>query len=160
MRYLNFEKQTCWQYLWQNLVKADKRRFHFEWPIGLWLLVEQHKVFSSFQKSFCTGKSFSEARNICRTCCVPKLFWMSKQNKNNNLCTWYVLQVFWAYNFHKQLMYKLSTYCGLVDEKIRASDKDLPVHEAEELWYLYLYLYLISFLLTLKMNRCQQVYLL
>ena len=38
-----------------------------------------------------TGKSFKEARNICRTCCVPK---MSKQNKNNNLCTQYVLQVF------------------------------------------------------------------
>ena len=43
--------------------------------------------------NFVTGKSISEARNICRTCCVPKLFWMSKQNKNNNLCTQYVLQV-------------------------------------------------------------------
>ena len=41
----------------------------------------------------CTGKSFSEACNICRTCCVPKLFWMSKQIKNSNLCTQHVLQV-------------------------------------------------------------------
>ena len=49
-----------------------------------------------------TDKSFSEAHNICRACCVPKLFWMSKQNKNNNLCTTHVLQVFWAYNFHEQ----------------------------------------------------------
>ena len=49
-----------------------------------------------------TGKSFSEACNICRTWCVPKLFWMSKQNKSNNLCTQHVLQVFWAYNFHEQ----------------------------------------------------------
>ena len=52
--------------------------------------------------NLCTGKSFSEARNICRTWCAPKLFWMSKQNKNNNLCIQHVLQVFWAYNFHKQ----------------------------------------------------------
>ena len=41
----------------------------------------------------CTGKSFSEACNICRTCCIPKLFWMSKQIKNSNLCTQHVLQV-------------------------------------------------------------------
>ena len=32
-----------------------------------------------------TGKFFSEARNIWRTCCLPKLFWMSKQNKNLGL---------------------------------------------------------------------------
>ena len=56
--------------------------------------------YQSFNRTS-TGKSFSEARNICRACCVPKLFWMSKQNKNN-LCTQHVLQVFWAYNFHEQ----------------------------------------------------------
>ena len=62
-------------------------------------------IVSNFliQNKLCiTGKSFSEAHNICRTCCVPKLFWMSKQNKNNNLCTQHVLKVFWAYNFHEQ----------------------------------------------------------
>ena len=47
---------------------------------------------------------------------------MSRQNENINLCTQHVLQVFWAYNFHELL-----SYCGLVDAKIRASDKDLPV---------------------------------
>ena len=45
------------------------------------------------------------------------------QNKNNNLCTRHVLQVFWAYNFHEQ-----KTICrNIVDAKIRASDKNLPV---------------------------------
>ena len=33
----------------------------------------EHKCF--------TGKSFSEANKFCRTCCVPKLFWMSKQKQ-------------------------------------------------------------------------------
>ena len=45
------------------------------------------------------------------------------QNKNNNLCTQHVLQVFWVYNFHEQW----TICCGLVDAKIRASYKDLPV---------------------------------
>ena len=79
------------------------------------------------------GKSFSEARNICRTCCVPKLFWMSKQNKNNNLCTHHVLHVFWAYNFHEQ-----SVVILCVDAKIRASDKDLerwPFHPESFGWF-------------------------
>ena len=48
------------------------------------------------------------------------------QNKNNNLCTQHVLQVFslqfsWTMN-------NLLSYCWLVDAKIRASDKNLPVH--------------------------------
>ena len=30
-------------------------------------------------------------------------------------------------------MNNLSSYCGLVDAKIRASDKDLPVHEIDEI---------------------------
>ena len=41
---------------------------------------------------------------------------MSKQNKNNNLCT-----------DSAGIMSFLLSYCGLVDGKIRASDKDLPV---------------------------------
>ena len=39
-----------------------------------------------------------QAQNTVRTCCVHKLFWMSKQK--NNLCTKHVLRVFWAWNFH------------------------------------------------------------
>ena len=45
-----------------------------------------------------TCKSFSEARNICRTQNCSEC-----QNKTkNNLCTHHVLQVFWVYNLHEQ----------------------------------------------------------
>ena len=56
---------------------------------------------------------------------VQILFWMS-----NNFCTQHVLPrfelgifMYWTCNSMKNL----SSYCGLVDAKIRASDKDLPV---------------------------------
>ena len=35
---------------------------------------QELKEFLHVENQVCTGKSFSEARNICRTCCVPKLF--------------------------------------------------------------------------------------
>ena len=82
---------------------------------------------------FCTGKYLSEALILVstnpqydgrlfidlsvqylhenyklRTCCAHKLFWMPKQ-----LIKW----------IHENL----SSYCGLVDTRISASDKDLPV---------------------------------
>jgi hypothetical protein len=46
-----------------------------------------------------TGKSFSEARNICKTCCVPKLLWLSKQSKkticvHNMFCRYSELTIF------------------------------------------------------------------
>ena len=44
---------------------------------------------------------------------------MSKQKQKNNLCT--------------QPVKNLSSYCGLVDAKTRASDKDLPVNIPEPL---------------------------
>ena len=51
-------------------------------------------------------------------------------NVRNNFCTQDVLPrfelgifIYWTCNS----MNNLSSYCGLVDEKIRASDKDLPV---------------------------------
>ena len=69
-----------------------------------------------------TGKSFFEGRNIWRTCCVPKLFWMFKQQFVYKTCSVGILslQFLWTMN-------NLLSYCGLVDAKIRASDKDLPV---------------------------------
>ena len=64
---------------------------------------------------FGTGKSLSEAlhfaehgENMMRTKIVL--------NVRNNFCTQHVLRRF-----------ELGIYCGLVDAKIRASDKDLPV---------------------------------
>ena len=51
---------------------------------------------------------------------LAKFIWMSKQNKNNNLCTQHVLQVF-INNEQFFVMMWVSW------SKIRASDKDLPV---------------------------------
>jgi len=51
-------------------------------------------------------------------------------NVRNNFCTQHVLPRFeLAIIMHwtRNIMNNLSSYCGLVDAKIRASDKDLPV---------------------------------
>ena len=56
-------------------------------------------------------------------------------NKNkNNLCTQHVLSMFWPYSelaifmfWTRNSMNNLSSYYGVVDAKIRASDKYLPV---------------------------------
>ena len=68
-----------------------------------------------------------QAQNTLRTCSVHKLFWMSKQK--NNLCKQHVMSLefsckYWTCNS----MNNLSSYCGLVDARVSASDKDLPVH--------------------------------
>ena len=62
-----------------------------------------------------------------RTCCVQNVL-----NVGNNLCTQHVLLKFelgifmyWTCN----AMNNLSSYCGLVDAKKGASDKDLPVKQ-------------------------------
>ena len=49
--------------------------------------------------------------------------------------TWaeHVLPVFCACSFHCNSMNNLLSHDGLVDAKIRASDKDLPVHTVIEL---------------------------
>ena len=65
-----------------------------------------------------------------RTCCVHKLFWMSKQNQKticvHNMffpCFELAVLMYWA----DKTMHNLLSYCGLIDVRINASDKDLPV---------------------------------
>ena len=76
-----------------------------------------------------TGRSFSDAllfpEHGKSMLCTKIVL-----NVRNNFCTQNVLLRFelgismcWTWN----LMNNLSSYCGLVDAKIRASDKDLPV---------------------------------
>ena len=69
-----------------------------------------------------------QAQNMGRTCCVQKLFWTLKQK--TNLCAQHVLPcselVVFMYWTGKS-MNNLLSYCGLVDVRINASDKDLPV---------------------------------
>ena len=78
-----------------------------------------------------TGKSLSEAllfaehgKNMLCTKIVL--------NVRNNFCTQHVLPRFELGIFMYSTcnsMNNLSSYCGLVDAKIRASDKDLPVKQ-------------------------------
>ena len=88
-----------------------------------------------------TGKSFSEALILAsinpqydkrlfielqekykfRTCSVQKLFFCF--DIQNNICTQHVLNLYFSCNS----MNNLSSYCGLTDARMRASEKDLPV---------------------------------
>ena len=70
-----------------------------------------------------TGKSFLEAHNICRTCCVPK-FTECRNKTKTTIC---VHNMFCRYSELTIFMNNLLSYCGLVDAKIRGSEKDLPV---------------------------------
>ena len=90
-----------------------------------------------------TGKSFSEALFLAsvnpkydkrlfiefpekynfRTCCVQKLIFCFCFDIQNNICTQHVLNLYFLGNS----MNNLSSYCGLTDSRIRASDTDLPV---------------------------------
>ena len=62
--------------------------------------------------------------NMLRTCYVHELFFVF-------VLTFRTIHVrmFWACNFHVlNFQQNLFSYCGLVDTRISASEKDLPVH--------------------------------
>ena len=48
---------------------------------------------------------------------------MSKQKQSNNFCTQHVVNLY----FSGDLMNTLLSYCGLMDSRMRVSEKDLPV---------------------------------
>ena len=80
-------------------------------------------------KTTVTGKSLSEALLFAEhgenMLCTKIVL-----NGRNNFCTQHVLPRFELGIFMYltcNSMNNLSSYCGLVDAKIRASDKDLPV---------------------------------
>ena len=59
-------------------------------------------------------------------------------------------------------MNNLSSYCGLVDAKIRASDKDLPVHIYQDIFLKELtlqHLYIFLFLKYFRTKSFDQDYL-
>ena len=75
------------------------------------------------------GKSLSEALLFAEHG-ENMLFTKIVLNVSNNFCTqhvlpWFDLEIFIFWNYNS--INNLSSYCGLVDAKIRASDKDLPV---------------------------------
>ena len=53
---------------------------------------------------------------MLRTCCAHNMFWP---------CSELAIFMYWACNSMNYLL----SYCGLVDARIRASDKDLPVQQ-------------------------------
>jgi hypothetical protein len=89
----------------------------------------------------CTGKSVSEALILesvnpqyderlfiefqekykLTTCCVQKMFFCF--DIQNNICTQHVVNLYFSWNSTNNL----SSYCGLTDARMRASEKDLPV---------------------------------
>ena len=84
--------------------------------------------YCSLNYKFSTWKF--QAQNMGRTCCVQKLFWMSKQKEKTifvqnmfSPCSELVVFMYWT----GKSMNNLLSYCGLVDVRINASDKDLPV---------------------------------
>ena len=78
----------------------------------------------SIQVNLCQKLLFLQ--NMGRTCCVHKLFWISKTIFLHSMfspCSELGIFMYWTC----KSMDNLSSYCGLVETKIRASDKDLPV---------------------------------
>ena len=78
-----------------------------------------HQLTHNMTTNCSLNYKFSKWKLQARTFCVHELFWMSKQK---TICEH---NMFLACNFMywtRNTMNNLSTYCGLVDEKIRASD--------------------------------------
>ena len=71
-----------------------------------------------------TGKSFSEGQKQ-KTICVHKMFSTCSQHVLNmfSTCSELAIFMYWSRNSMNNLL----SYCGLVDARISASDKDLPL---------------------------------
>ena len=78
-----------------------------------------NELFIELRVQYMKIPSSEHGENMVRTCCGHKLFWMSKA-KQKRIC---VLLMFSSCSPHVLSL----EYCWLVDAKIRASDKDLPV---------------------------------
>ena len=68
------------------------------------------------QVNFCQKLFFLQ--NMGRTCCIQKLFWMSETISVHNMSLRFSCN---------ELLIQWTICCHIVDTKLRASDKDLPV---------------------------------
>ena len=96
------------------------------------LAIVQCNLQSIVQVNLCQKLLFLQ--NMGRTCCVHKLFWMSKSISVHSMfspCSELVIFTYWTCNSTNNM----SSYCGLVDAKIRASDKDLPAQASWKVSY-------------------------
>ena len=91
---------------------------------------------TAIQVNLCHKVFFLQNRG--RKCCVKKLFWMSETiSVHNTFSPGLSLEFFrhWTCNSMNNLL----SYCELVDSKIWASDKDLPVQLKESLFRQFLF---------------------
>ena len=88
-----------------------------------------------------------------RTCCVQKLFFCF--DIQNNICTQHVLNLY----FWGDSMNNLSSYCGLTDSKMRASETDLFICTGK-MWKLYglVETYLVAILCLLRLNHAMSLF--
>ena len=86
-----------------------------------------NQLYSIVQVNLCQKLFYLQ--NMGRTCCVQKLFWMSETISVHNMFSTGLSLEFSRIELviNVNSMNNLLTYCGLVDAKIRATDKDLPV---------------------------------
>ena len=104
--------------------------------IGAYLFVSLKTSMTGFYKSFTFEYRSNRMRRMCLiqvNLCQNLFFLKIVLNVRNNFCTQHVLPRFELGIFMYwtcKSMNNLSWYCGLVDAKIRASDKNLPVQLA------------------------------
>ena len=79
--------------------------------------------------SACTGKSLHQLTHNMTTDC--------SLNYRENTSLDHVLPMFCACSFHGNYMNNLLSYCGLVDARISASEKVLPVTVTLVFYYLF-----------------------
>ena len=75
-----------------------------------------------------TGKSFLEELIVSSTNPQNIVHGITyHENYKRRTLAEHVLPIFWVCSFHGNSMNHLLSYCELIDAKIRASEKDLPV---------------------------------
>ena len=94
----------------------------------LFIIFESLNLQLHIQVNLCQKLFFLQ--NMGTTCCVQKLFWMSETISVHNM---FSPGLSLEFPCIEPVIQWMSSYCGLFDAKIRASDKDLPV-----LWLIYL----------------------
>ena len=91
------------------------------------------RLFIELQAQYMKIANSEHGENMGRTCYLYKLFWVSKQ-KIIWVLTTYIHNMFWTCSELATFMYwacnsmnNLLSYCGLVNARMNASEKDLPV---------------------------------
>ena len=111
----------------------SRRSLHFLFVFLCNFTGQRHFIQRQFIFTGCTGKSLSEALLFAEH---GKNMLCTKigLNVRNNFCTQHVLPRFelWIFMYWTCNSMNNLSYCGLVDAKIRASDKDLPAHKDQK----------------------------